>query len=49
MSYYPLYTYSMTAGVIWLALQRLGIESTIYDESWTGYAQRKESVIARGE
>ncbi|UZJ51910.1 hypothetical protein CBS101457_001230 [Exobasidium rhododendri] len=39
----------MTAAVIWLSLNQLGIESAIYDESWTGYAQRKTSVIDQGE
>ncbi|KAL7415409.1 Rhodanese-like domain-containing protein [Mrakia frigida] len=39
----------MTAATIWLALNRLGVESSIYDESWTGYAQRTESKIATGE
>lgn len=35
----------MTAAILWLGLYQLGIQSSIYDESWTGYAQRKESVI----
>lgn len=39
----------MTAGVIWLALQQVGVEATVYDESWTGYAMRPESKIAKGE
>ncbi|KDQ13641.1 hypothetical protein BOTBODRAFT_630746 [Botryobasidium botryosum FD-172 SS1] len=39
----------MTAGVLWLALQRLGVSSAIYDESWTGYASRDESRIIKGE
>lgn len=39
----------MTAAVIWLALQELGVESAIYDESWTGYAMREsESKILKG-
>ncbi|CAD6887542.1 unnamed protein product [Tilletia controversa] len=39
----------MTAAVIWLALQQLGIESAIYDESWTGWASRKDSPIVKDE
>ena len=39
----------MTAAVIWLALNRLGVDAKIYDESWTGYAGRPESEIAKGE
>lgn len=39
----------MTAAVIWLALNRLGVDARIYDESWTGYAGRAESEIATGE
>lgn len=39
----------MTAAILWLGLQELGIQSSIYDESWTGYAQRKESVIEKDE
>jgi thiosulfate/3-mercaptopyruvate sulfurtransferase len=35
----------MTAAILWLGLYQLGVQSSIYDESWTGYAQRKESVI----
>ncbi|PWN36172.1 Rhodanese-like protein [Meira miltonrushii] len=35
----------MTAAILWLGLYQLGIQSSIYDESWTGYASRKESVI----
>ena len=38
----------MTAAVIWLALRELGVQSAIYDESWTGYAMRdKESKILK--
>ncbi|KAK0521298.1 hypothetical protein OC835_006931 [Tilletia horrida] len=37
----------MTAATIWLALQQLGIESAIYDESWTGWASRKDSPIEK--
>jgi len=36
----------MTVGISWLALQQLGIKSSIYDESWMGYSQRDESPIA---
>jgi len=39
----------MTAAIIWLALQELGVSSSLYDESWTGYAMRKESEIAKGD
>lgn len=40
----------MTAGVLWLGLQAIGAtEVGIYDESWTGYAMRKESKITKGE
>lgn len=37
----------MTAAVIWLALHELGCERpvSLYDESWTGYASRKDSPI----
>ncbi|KAI0728635.1 Rhodanese-like protein [Fomitopsis betulina] len=39
----------MTAGVIWLALQMVGVKGApaIYDESWTGYAMRQESKIEK--
>ncbi|CAD6581557.1 MAG: hypothetical protein CYPHOPRED_001606 [Cyphobasidiales sp. Tagirdzhanova-0007] len=39
----------MTAAVIWLALQELGVNSSIYDESWTGYAMRHESKILKDQ
>ncbi|KAH9947643.1 Rhodanese-like protein [Amylocystis lapponica] len=40
----------MTAGVLWLGLQALGVERVgVYDESWTGYAMREESDIEKGE
>ncbi|PIL29583.1 transporter [Ganoderma sinense ZZ0214-1] len=40
----------MTAGVIWLGLKMLGLDSVgIYDESWTGYAMRPASEIVKGE
>ncbi|KAE8257650.1 hypothetical protein A4X13_0g2209 [Tilletia indica] len=39
----------MTAAVVWLALQQLGIESAIYDESWTGWASRKDAPIIKDE
>jgi len=35
----------MSATIIWLALRILGVESAIYDESWSGYALREESKI----
>lgn len=34
----------MTAAVVWLALQELGVKSAIYDESWTGYAMREGEI-----
>ncbi|GAA5930215.1 thiosulfate sulfurtransferase [Sporobolomyces koalae] len=39
----------MTAAILWLALQRAGASEkvSIYDESWTGYAQRAESKIVK--
>ncbi|TKA55576.1 hypothetical protein B0A53_02754 [Rhodotorula sp. CCFEE 5036] len=39
----------MTASILWLALQRAGVidNAAIYDESWTGYASRPESVIEK--
>jgi len=36
----------MTAAIIWLALQQIGVNSSIYDESWMGYAERPASKIA---
>ncbi|KIO27238.1 hypothetical protein M407DRAFT_193496 [Tulasnella calospora MUT 4182] len=39
----------MTAAVIWLALQELGVNSSLYDESWTGYAMRPESKVLKNE
>jgi thiosulfate/3-mercaptopyruvate sulfurtransferase len=46
----------MTAAVLWYAQQlvaeaegRAPPQAHIYDESWTGYAQRKESKIDKGE
>ncbi|KAJ7783530.1 Rhodanese-like domain-containing protein [Mycena maculata] len=38
----------MTAGVIWLGLQLLGVKQiSIYDESWTGYSLRPSSKIEK--
>ncbi|PPR01321.1 hypothetical protein CVT26_015402 [Gymnopilus dilepis] len=38
----------MTAGVLWLGLQLLGVERVgLYDESWTGYAMRPSSLIEK--
>lgn len=39
----------MTASILWLALQRAGVidNAAIYDESWTGYASRPESIIEK--
>ncbi len=39
----------MTAGTVWLALRQLGVESAIYDESWTGWAGREDSPIQKKE
>ncbi|KAG8688673.1 hypothetical protein FRC11_004983 [Ceratobasidium sp. 423] len=39
----------MTAGTIWLAGQLLDKPVAIYDESWTGYAMRPESVIVKDD
>ncbi|KAI0067874.1 thiosulfate sulfurtransferase, partial [Artomyces pyxidatus] len=41
----------MTAGVLWLGLKLLAESShvALYDESWTGYASRAQSEIAKGE
>jgi len=39
----------MTASVLWLGLQLLGAPHvSLYDESWTGYAQRPTSQIQKG-
>ncbi|PWZ03000.1 Rhodanese-like protein [Testicularia cyperi] len=35
----------MTAAAIWLALQELGVQSAIYDESWMGWASREKEGI----
>ncbi|KAH8100548.1 Rhodanese-like protein [Cristinia sonorae] len=38
----------MTAGVLWLGLKTLGVDNVgLYDESWTGYASRKDSPILK--
>ncbi|KAF8895053.1 Rhodanese-like domain-containing protein [Gymnopilus junonius] len=38
----------MTAGVLWLGLQLLGVKQLgLYDESWTGYAMRPSSQIQK--
>ncbi|KAF8203298.1 Rhodanese-like domain-containing protein [Pholiota molesta] len=38
----------MTAGVLWLGLQLLGVRNVgLYDESWTGYAMRSTSRIVK--
>ncbi|KDN52820.1 Rhodanese-like protein [Tilletiaria anomala UBC 951] len=39
----------MTAAAIWLALRQLGIQTSIYDESWMGWASREESPIEKTE
>ncbi|KAL4399098.1 thiosulfate sulfurtransferase [Malassezia pachydermatis] len=33
----------MTAATIWLALQQLGINGAIYDESWSGWGRRAQN------
>jgi len=38
----------MTAAVLWLTLQELGVQSAVYDESWMGYASRPEGKIIKG-
>ncbi|SNX81361.1 related to 3-mercaptopyruvate sulfurtransferase [Melanopsichium pennsylvanicum] len=35
----------MTAGAIWLALQEIGVQSSIYDESWMGWASRENEGV----
>ena len=30
----------MTACIVWLALQQLGIDGALYDESWAGWGRR---------
>lgn len=38
----------MSAAILWLGLRLLGVEKPmLYDESWTGYALRKESKIVK--
>lgn len=37
----------MTAAIVALALEVIGGHSAIYDESWTGYAQRSNSPIVK--
>ncbi|KAJ7275276.1 Rhodanese-like domain-containing protein [Mycena haematopus] len=40
----------MTAAVLWLGLQLLGVKQvSIYDESWTGYALRPTSKIEKSQ
>ncbi|KAI0359183.1 Rhodanese-like protein [Trametes cingulata] len=40
----------MTAGILWLGLQLLGVERVgLYDESWMGYAMRPESKVVQEE
>lgn len=39
----------MTAAVLWLGLKMLGVESSIYDESWTGWAGREREAREKGE
>ncbi|SPO20610.1 related to 3-mercaptopyruvate sulfurtransferase [Ustilago trichophora] len=35
----------MTAAAIWLALQEIGVQSSIYDESWMGWASRESEGV----
>jgi len=37
----------MSAAILWLAFQMTGVNSAIYDESWSGYAARNGSQIGR--
>ena len=30
----------MTASVLWLVLQQLGVDAAVYDESWLGWGRR---------
>ncbi|KAJ7932638.1 Rhodanese-like domain-containing protein [Mycena leptocephala] len=40
----------MTAAVLWLGLQLLGVKQvSIYDESWTGYSLRPSSKIVKSQ
>ncbi|KAJ6519589.1 Rhodanese-like domain-containing protein [Mycena sanguinolenta] len=40
----------MTAAILWLGLQLLGVKQvSIYDESWTGYALRPASKIEKSQ
>ncbi|KII84014.1 hypothetical protein PLICRDRAFT_180031 [Plicaturopsis crispa FD-325 SS-3] len=38
----------LSAAIIWVALQSIGVESVLYDESWSGYSQREGAVIVQG-
>ncbi|KAL8292307.1 hypothetical protein RQP46_001773 [Phenoliferia psychrophenolica] len=38
----------LSASINWLALQSLGVDSRLYDESWNGYSARPHSVLATG-
>ena len=38
----------MTACILWLALQQLGINGAIYDESWSGWGRRAAKGQAPG-
>lgn len=35
----------MTAACIWLALQEIGVQSSVYDESWMGWASREQEGV----
>lgn len=35
----------MTAACIWLALQEIGVQSSVYDESWMGWASREHEGV----
>ncbi|KAM0755830.1 thiosulfate sulfurtransferase [Meredithblackwellia eburnea MCA 4105] len=38
----------LSAAILWLSLQTLGVDSRLYDEAWGGYSARPESVKATG-
>ncbi|KAJ7083479.1 Rhodanese-like domain-containing protein [Mycena epipterygia] len=38
----------ISAAIAWIVMQANGINSAVYDESWSGYSSRKDAVIARG-
>ncbi|GAA5852747.1 hypothetical protein JCM8547_002614 [Rhodosporidiobolus lusitaniae] len=38
----------LTAAIVWAQLQALGIDSKLYDESWSGYSLRPSALKATG-